>query len=99
MALVDDAPRSTDVFAHGGPAVVYVLTRAVFRELLASGAPEGAGAFRHHLAHAAAGRDRGRFRVRDGQGGGRHRRPGGNRGGADRREAQNLAQVAGFTSR
>jgi len=42
MALVDDAPRSADVFAHGGPAVVYVLTRAVFRELLASGAPEGA---------------------------------------------------------
>ena len=33
---------SADVFAHGGPAVVYVLTRAVFRELLASGAPEGA---------------------------------------------------------
>ncbi|MFI5197033.1 MAG: cyclic nucleotide-binding domain-containing protein [Thermoanaerobaculia bacterium] len=42
MALVDDAPRSADVFAHGGPAVVYVLTRAVFREILASGAPEGA---------------------------------------------------------
>jgi len=42
MALVDDAPRSADVFAHGGPAVVYVLHRAVFRELLASGAPEGA---------------------------------------------------------
>jgi hypothetical protein len=42
MALVDDAPRSADVYAHGGPAVVYVLTRAVFRELLASGAPEGA---------------------------------------------------------
>jgi hypothetical protein len=42
MALVDDAPRSADVFAHGGPAVVYVLTRAVFRELLASGAPAGA---------------------------------------------------------
>jgi len=42
MALVDDAPRSADVFAHGGPAVVYVLTRAVFRELLASGAQEGA---------------------------------------------------------
>jgi hypothetical protein len=42
MALVDDAPRSADVFAHGGPAVVYVLTRAVFRELLASGAPGGA---------------------------------------------------------
>ena len=42
MALVDDAPRSADVFAHGGPAVVYVLSRAAFRELLASGAPEGA---------------------------------------------------------
>ena len=42
MALVDDAPRSADVYAHGGPAVVYVLTRAVFREHLASGAPEGA---------------------------------------------------------
>jgi CRP/FNR family cyclic AMP-dependent transcriptional regulator len=42
MALVDDAPRSADVFAHGGPAVVYVLTRTVFRDLLASGAPEGA---------------------------------------------------------
>lgn len=42
MALVDDAPRSADVFAHGGPAVVYVLTRPVFRDLLASGAPEGA---------------------------------------------------------
>ena len=41
MALVDDAPRSADVFAHGGPAVVYVLTRAAFRGLLASGAPEG----------------------------------------------------------
>ena len=42
MALVDDAPRSADIYAHGGPAVVYVLTRAVFQELLASGAPEGA---------------------------------------------------------
>ena len=42
MALVDDAPRSATLFAHGGPAVVYVLTRAVFRDLLASGAPEGA---------------------------------------------------------
>ncbi len=42
MALVDDSPRSADVFAHGGPAVVYVLTRPVFRELLASGAPNGA---------------------------------------------------------
>jgi hypothetical protein len=42
MALVDDAPRSADVFAHGGPAVVYVVPRAVFRQLLASGAPAGA---------------------------------------------------------
>lgn len=42
MALVDDAPRSADIYAHGGPAVVYVLTRAVFQELLASGAPGGA---------------------------------------------------------
>jgi hypothetical protein len=42
MALVDDAPRSADIYAHGGPAVVYVLTRAVFRDLLASGAKEGA---------------------------------------------------------
>jgi CRP-like cAMP-binding protein len=42
MALVDHAPRSADVFAHAGPAVVYVLTRTVFRDLLASGAPEGA---------------------------------------------------------
>lgn len=42
MLLVDDAPRSADVYAHGGPAVVYVLTRDVFRRLLESGAPEGA---------------------------------------------------------
>ena len=42
MALVDDAPRSADIYAHDGPAVVYVLTRTVFRKLLASGAPEGA---------------------------------------------------------
>jgi hypothetical protein len=42
MPLVDDAPRSADVYAHGGPAVVYVLTREVFRRLLQSGAPEGA---------------------------------------------------------
>lgn len=42
MPLVDDAPRSADVYAHGGPAVVYVLTRDVFRRLLGSGAPEGA---------------------------------------------------------
>jgi CRP/FNR family transcriptional regulator, cyclic AMP receptor protein len=42
MPLVDDAPRSADVYAHGGPAVVYVLTRDVFQRLLGSGAPEGA---------------------------------------------------------
>ena len=42
MPLVDDAPRSADVYAHGGPAVVYVLTRDVFQRLLRSGAAEGA---------------------------------------------------------
>ena len=42
MPLVDEAPRSADVYAHGGPAVVYVLTREVFQRLLGSGAPEGA---------------------------------------------------------
>ena len=42
MPLVDDAPRSADVYAHGGPAVVYVLTREVFQRLLGSGAAEGA---------------------------------------------------------
>jgi len=42
MGLVDDAPRSADVYAHGGPAVVYVLTRDVFQGLLGSGGPEGA---------------------------------------------------------
>ncbi len=42
MPLVDDAPRSADVYAHGGPAVVYVLTRGVFQRLLGSGAAEGA---------------------------------------------------------
>jgi hypothetical protein len=42
MLLVDDAPRSADVYAHGGPAVVYVLTRDVFQRLLGTGAPEGA---------------------------------------------------------
>jgi hypothetical protein len=42
MGLVDDAPRSADVYAHGGRAVVYVLTREVFQRLLQSGAPEGA---------------------------------------------------------
>ncbi len=41
MALVDDAPRSADIYAHGGPAVVYVLTRAVFQSLLESGSKEG----------------------------------------------------------
>lgn len=42
MPLVDDEPRSADVWAHGGPAVVYVLTREIFQGLLGSGAPEGA---------------------------------------------------------
>lgn len=42
MALVDDAPRSADVSAHGGPALVYVLSRGVFRSLLESGDPAGA---------------------------------------------------------
>ncbi len=42
MPLVDAGPRSADVYAHGGPAVVYVLTRKVFQRLLESGAPEGA---------------------------------------------------------
>lgn len=42
MALIDDAPRSADVLAHGGPALVYVLSRRVFRELLLSGDPAGA---------------------------------------------------------
>ncbi len=42
MALVDDAPRSADVTAHGGPALVYALSRRVFRSLLDSGHPAGA---------------------------------------------------------
>lgn len=42
MPLVDEAPRSADVYAHGGPAVVYVLTRETFQRLLGTGAPEGA---------------------------------------------------------
>ncbi len=42
MPLVDAGPRSADVYAHGGPAVVYVLTREIFERLLRSGAPEGA---------------------------------------------------------
>ncbi len=42
MALVDDEPRSADVIAHGEPALVYVLSRTVFRYLLTSGTPMGA---------------------------------------------------------
>jgi len=42
MSLVDDAPRSADLYAHNGPAVVYVLSRDVFRRLLESGDPQGA---------------------------------------------------------
>lgn len=42
MALVDDAPRSASVFAHNGPATVYVLPRDVFRRLLDSGDDKGA---------------------------------------------------------
>jgi hypothetical protein len=42
MALIDDAPRSADVKAHEGPALVYALSRAVFRNLLDSGDPAGA---------------------------------------------------------
>jgi len=42
MALIDDAPRSADVRAHEGPAMVYALSRAVFRTLLDSGDPAGA---------------------------------------------------------
>ncbi len=38
MALIDDAPRSADVRAHGGAALVYALSRAVFRGLLQSAA-------------------------------------------------------------
>lgn len=42
MALVDDSPRSADVHAHEGPALVYALDRRVFRALLESGDPAGA---------------------------------------------------------
>jgi CRP-like cAMP-binding protein len=42
MSLIDDAPRSADVIAHGGPALVYRLSREVFRRLLETGVPEGA---------------------------------------------------------
>ena len=42
MSLVDDAPRSASVFAHNGPATVYVLPRDVFRRLVDSGDPKGA---------------------------------------------------------
>lgn len=42
MALIDSAPRSADVYAHQGRAMVYVLSREVFRRLLETG--EGGGA-------------------------------------------------------
>jgi hypothetical protein len=42
MALIDDALRSADVVAHDGSALVYVLSRRVFRELLLTGDPAGA---------------------------------------------------------
>ena len=42
MALVDDAPRSADVTAHEGEALVFVLSRGVFRDLLESGRGDGA---------------------------------------------------------
>ena len=42
MSLVDDAPRSASVYAHNGPATVYVLSREVFRRLLESGDEMGA---------------------------------------------------------
>jgi CRP/FNR family transcriptional regulator len=42
MALIDDAPRSADVIAHEGEALVYVLSRDVFKRLLESGDPAGA---------------------------------------------------------
>jgi hypothetical protein len=42
MALIDDEPRSADVRAHAGPALVYALSRTVFRGLLESGDPAGA---------------------------------------------------------
>jgi CRP-like cAMP-binding protein len=42
MSLVDDAPRSADLHAHNGPAMVYVLSREVFRRLMETGDPQGA---------------------------------------------------------
>lgn len=42
MALIEDAPRSADVFAHEGPALVLSISRAVFRHMLESGQPAGA---------------------------------------------------------
>jgi CRP/FNR family cyclic AMP-dependent transcriptional regulator len=42
MSLVDNEPRSADVIAHEGPALVYVLSRTVFRYLLNSGPAAGA---------------------------------------------------------
>ena len=42
MALVDDAPRSADVWAHDGDTRVFVLSREVFRRLLVEGTPGGA---------------------------------------------------------
>jgi CRP/FNR family transcriptional regulator, cyclic AMP receptor protein len=42
MSLVDEAPRSASVYAHNGPATVYVLSREVFRGLLESGDDQGA---------------------------------------------------------
>lgn len=42
MSLIDDSPRSASVVAHGGPGVVFRLSREVFRRLLESGSPDGA---------------------------------------------------------
>jgi hypothetical protein len=42
MSLVDDAPRSASVYAHNGPATVYVLSPEVFRRLLETGDEKGA---------------------------------------------------------
>jgi hypothetical protein len=42
MSLVDDAPRSADVVAQDGTAVVFALPRGVFRGLVADGTPGGA---------------------------------------------------------
>lgn len=42
MALIDEAPRSADVLAHDGQALVYALSRDVFRRLLDSGDAAGA---------------------------------------------------------